>query len=170
MDKLFAAKQPYGNHAQFIEHQQRHPHEHLVHHIRCGGQYRGNDKINQNGIFSVLVKKLDIHDTDFSQKYHEDRHFKNHAKGDKQAQEERKILADCRHGSEKIRRIANQETKSRREHDKITKCRTPYETNGGQKGKWQQSLFFMLIKTRRDKSPDLPEYNRAGQQNAADQS
>lgn len=169
IDRTPPPEDPHPYYADFIENNERHRHEQLIDHIRGGGEDGGDDKGKEKGVFAVTGQKGMINDAEAGEQHHEHRHFKRHPKGDEQPQAERKIFLDRGQGGEKIGGVAHEKTESGRKDDVIAEGGPAEEAEGGKEGEGDDHPLFMLIETRGDKDPDLPEDHRAGQENAADQ-
>lgn len=163
-----SGKQPDRPDADFIQDDQGHGHEQLIHHIRGRSQNSGDDKGQEDGIPSMPVQKRDTDQAHLGQQHHEYRQFKNDAKGDQQPQAQGEIFLYRRQRAQEISSVAEQETEGGRKNDKITKAGPAQETQGGEKYKGNKNPFFMPVQTRGDKLPDLPENDRRGQEDAAD--
>src|SRR5210317_1459858 len=84
ISEFFFAEHPNCKDTYFIQYQKWNSHKQLVNNIRGRGQDCGNYKIYQDCIFSVLVKKRNINNTDLGKKNHEYRQFKYCSKGNQQ--------------------------------------------------------------------------------------
>lgn len=65
-------------------------------------------------------------------------------------------------------RVAGQKTKGGRKNNKISKSGPTQKADSGKKCKGKSDSFFMMVKTRGNKSPDLEKNYRAAQKNSAD--
>ncbi len=167
-DKGLFGEKTHRQNADLIENDQRTSHEQLIDDIRCGRQNGGDDKGDKKGVFTVFRQKRRVNNTDLGKKDHQHRQFKDHAECKQQPQGQGKILTDRRHGVKKLTGVADQKPKCGGKDDKITKGRTAYKTEGGDEGKREQDLFFMLVQARSDKTPYLEKNNRTGGKNTAD--
>ncbi len=165
-----APEEPDRQHAHFIENQQGDAHHHLVDDIRRRRQNCGNNEIDQNGIFSIAVQKRYRDQPGLGQKYHHDRHLEDHSESDQKPQGQGKIFTDCGQRCEKIIVVSYQKLEGGRKNQKIAKSGTGDEKDSGNQGKRHNHPSFMPVEAGSDKTPDLVENDRAGQQNAAYQS
>ena len=166
---FFAAKQPHGDDADLVENQKGYGHDQLVNHIRSWGQNGGDDEIDQDRVTAVAAQPGLGHHAQPRQQHHEDRHFKDDAKSQKQLQGEGKILGDHWQRGEVGVAIADKKAKGGRKDDQITKGGTTQKTQGGQDGKRQDDPLFVVVETGGDKAPDLGKNHRASENQAADQ-
>ena len=165
--KRLAAEEPDRQHAHFIEHQQGYAHHHLVDDVRGRCQNCGNYEIDQNRIFAIAVQKRYGNQPGLGQKHHHHRHLEDHPEGDKKPQGQGKILTDRRQRSKKIVVVPHQKFEGRRKYQKITKGGAGDEENRGNQGERHYHPPFMPIEAWGDKTPDLVENDRTGQQNPA---
>ena len=167
--ETFSGKKPNRNDTDLVQHHERDRHHQLVDNIRRGREDGGNNEIYENGIFPVTVEESYINQPCFGKKDHEDRHFKNHTKSQKQSDGQVEIFAHRRQGGEKIVVVTYEKFKSGWEDDKISESRPTDKAAGGQQGKRNQYPFLMTIEPGGNKAPDLRKNYRGCKQYATNQ-
>ncbi len=168
-NEAFSGKKPDRNDTDLVKHHERYRHHQLIDNIRSGGEDGGDDEIYENGIFSITVEEGYINQPCLGKKDHEDRHFKNHAKSQKQPGGQVEIFAHRRQGGKKFVVVTYEKFKGGWEDDKISESRPTDKAAGGEEGKRNEHLLLMTIEPGGDKAPDLRKDYRGRKQYAADQ-
>jgi len=153
--EAFSGKKPDRNDTDLIQHHERYRHHQLINDIRRRGEDGGDDEIYENGIFPMAVEEGHINQPCLGKKNHENRHFKNHTKSQKQPGGQVEIFAHRRQGSKKFVVVTYEKFKGGWEDDKISKSRPTDKAAGGEEGKRNEHLLLMTVEPGGNKAPDL---------------